>query len=136
MMAIRLQLGLFKSQVGQERHDSQKALLYILEALTRINQLHMQQRPHLPDLYDAGVIYQREDQTEDWKDIIQCLRDRHGDCEDLSAWRSAELRSRHGIPAKCFLTWRMIGSVYLYHVQVEYPDGKIEDPSRLLGMEG
>lgn len=56
-------------------------------------------------------------------------------CEDLSAWRCAELQVRQGIQAWPCFTYRVRpGGGYLYHIQVRYPDGRVEDPSRTLGM--
>jgi hypothetical protein len=56
-------------------------------------------------------------------------------CEDLACWRSAELRVRDKIEAKPTFIWKIRPSGgYLYHIQVKYPDGRIEDPSRRLGM--
>ena len=56
-------------------------------------------------------------------------------CEDLACWRAAELRVRYGIAAEPTFIWKVRpGGGYLYHIQVLYPDGRIEDPSRRLGM--
>lgn len=56
-------------------------------------------------------------------------------CEDLCCWRAAELQAE-GIAAHPVFVWRKIedGS-HLYHIVVRYPDGRIEDPSRRLGMK-
>jgi hypothetical protein len=56
-------------------------------------------------------------------------------CEDLACWRVAELRTRFGIDARPTFTSqvRPDGS-HLYHILVRLPDGRIEDPSRRLGM--
>jgi len=64
--------------------------------------------------------------------IPEVMRHRFGDCEDLSAWRVAELRLG-GVRA---IPWVVQSGNRLYHVQVRYPDGTIEDPSRRLGMRG
>ncbi len=56
-------------------------------------------------------------------------------CEDLACWRAAELRVRHGIKAQPTFTWKQRpNGGYLYHIQVQLPDGRKEDPSRVLGM--
>ncbi len=55
-------------------------------------------------------------------------------CEDLACWRAAELRVR-GIRARAFFTRdRRSDGTTLYHIMVKLPDGRIEDPSRQLGM--
>jgi hypothetical protein len=56
-------------------------------------------------------------------------------CEDLASHRAAELQVKHGIEAWPSFTYRMRPSgAHLYHIQTRYPDGRIEDPSRRLGM--
>lgn len=56
-------------------------------------------------------------------------------CEDLACWRAAELRVRHNIMAEPTFIWKLrANGGYLYHILVKYPDGRIEDPSRTLGM--
>jgi hypothetical protein len=53
-----------------------------------------------------------------------------GDCEDLATWRAAELRAV-GEPARV-IVYRSAPSVL--HAVVRRGDGRIEDPSRRLGM--
>lgn len=56
-------------------------------------------------------------------------------CEDLACWRAAELRVRYGIAAIPIFTCKpRANGGYLYHITVQLPDGRIEDPSRRLGM--
>jgi hypothetical protein len=56
-------------------------------------------------------------------------------CEDLACWRAAELRVRYGIKAVPTFIWKVRpAGGYLYHIQVKLPDGRVEDPSRALGM--
>jgi len=60
---------------------------------------------------------------------------RAGQCEDLACWRAAELVVRHGIQARPDFTCDARGDgSRLYHIVVRLPDGRIEDPSRNLGM--
>lgn len=86
----------------------------------------------LPPLYESGVRYRREPRgRERWQLAPTTASLGYGDCEDLATWRAAELRLDHGIPA--------YAAVYragprLLHVVVRFPDGSIEDPSRILGM--
>ena len=57
-------------------------------------------------------------------------------CEDLACWRAAELVVRHNIQARpVFMERRRSNGSYLYHILVRYPDGRIEDPSKILGMQ-
>lgn len=91
----------------------------------------------LPLLYKSGIRYRREPlvgsrRVERFQTARQTAKVGFGDCEDLAAYRVAELRLR-GIAAK---PWVIQPSAKMFHVQVRYPDGKIEDPSARLGMRG
>jgi hypothetical protein len=93
----------------------------------------------VPALYESGVRYRREEAKscwhpisggcEDWLSAWEVLRQGFGDCEDLAAWRSADLiaageRAR-AVPRRTREGW---------HIVVRRGDGSIEDPSRILGM--
>jgi hypothetical protein len=137
-------------------------LLFLLGTLADHNTRWLQANPgKAPSLYDSGVRYQREKNAEDWKDIVNILADKDGDCEDLSCWRIAELRVR-GVKAEPFLYWQNTAAGgRLYHalvwresVTADLPParstgpvlwaardrngkpqpGWVEDPSRVLGM--
>ncbi len=95
----------------------------------------LSRHPEAPDLYKSGVRYKRE-QVERWLAIPGVLREGVSDCEDLACWRAAELRVRHHLEAWPFWTKRVLPNGQpLYHIRVRYPDGTIEDPSRILGMK-
>ena len=103
----------------------------MLEGLTAFN-FALLSRFDLPRLYDSGVRYQREQPgREQWWTIPQVLERGYGDCEDLSAWRAAELRSM-GVPAFAYV---IRSGPRMFHAVVRYPDGSIEDPSRALGLK-
>jgi hypothetical protein len=107
----------------------------------------------LPPLYESGVRYREEAPGhEDWLDAPEVLRQRFADCEDLAAWRCGELRA-DGIEAEPVIKWQWINreamiaqgyppdklptrGVWLVHCCVRYPDGSVEDPSKILGMGG
>jgi hypothetical protein len=109
---------------------SRGALLHLLEALVRINLSFLRANSiKIPTLYDSKVVYKREPKTEIWKDIPTTLKAGGGDCEDLAAWRCAELRFA-GIAARPYIKWRK----KQHHALVLLPDGRIEDPSLALGM--
>lgn len=56
-------------------------------------------------------------------------------CEDLASWRAAELTARYGIQARpVFVEQPRPNGSMLYHIVVRFPDGRTEDPSRILGM--
>lgn len=101
----------------------------------------------LPPLAESGVRYatEREDlyspkPVEDWLLADVLLQRRYGDCEDLAAYRCAELRLR-GVNAHPQISRK--GNIW--HVTVAVYPGKPsrnsvgavvrrEDPSRALGM--
>ncbi len=132
-------------------------LVILLEALVQINEFHLLRgdesgRPY-PKLYKSGIYYREEKPGyEDWPDVPTLLRQGWGDCEDLAAYRAAELRVM-GIQAQAVIKWKWIprdrmveagyptnslprDGIWLVHCLVQYPDGSIEDPSKKLGMKG
>lgn len=73
---------------------------------------------------------------EHFREIPRIIENGGGDCDNLAAWRAAELRER-GIMARPFITWRQrADGGTTYHVCVLWPDGTHEDPSLLCGMGG
>jgi hypothetical protein len=130
-----------------DRVRSEQSLLLLMEAMCAINLLHLRQRRY-PKLYESGVVYRREDGTENWLDIPRVIEAGWGDCEDLVFWRVAELR-KEGVKAAPFAKWRRIDGVFKYHALVRrFSPGRdhfgrmvkanawLEDPSRRLGMNG
>jgi hypothetical protein len=106
-----------------------------LEYLTNINEWHLS-RKRYPPLYRSGVVYHTEPfGEEDWCDIPTCLEKGWGDCEDLGCWRAAELRNS-GIRAMPDFKHKVIAGITVIHILVKWPDGRIEDPSKVLGMKG
>lgn len=115
---------------------SNKTLQILLNALMLIDMDYLIANPGTPRLYDSGVRYELEPPgREEWQDIPTSLRRRTLDCEDAATHRAAELRVFDGIKAFPTFNWRLRASgAYLYHIQTGYPDGRVEDPSRRLGM--
>lgn len=111
----------------------------------------------IPPLYRSGVAYERErGPSEEFADVLTVLERGWGDCDDLVAWRVAELNEA-GFEADVRIYCRdgRTGRTdYSMHAQVRHPrfctcaswtrgvgicrgqhaKGKIEDPSRRLGM--
>jgi hypothetical protein len=112
-----------------------RVLESLVEALVAANVAFLEAFPRTPLLYESGVRYVEEPRgRDDWQDIPETLsRDKTGDCEDLAAWRIAELRVR-GEPARPAIRAGMLRGVLTYHVRVRRADGTVEDPSRKLGM--
>jgi len=90
---------------------SQLRMLWLMEALCRVNQTHVRQFDEFkkrglvergyPPLYRSGLHYETEKGTEIWPDIPSLLMGtmgkgnypgKWGDCEDLACYRVAELR--------------------------------------------
>jgi len=116
----------------------QQELTVMLEALVKLNRLQLRRAGRLPDLYHSGLRYRREardprtgQRREHWRTIGEVMDARGGDCEDLVSARVALLRER-GINAK---PWLKRAGPRMWHVLVKYPDGRIEDPSKRLGMK-
>lgn len=85
-------------------------------------------------LYKSGVVYKREPlNRECWQSAIITQMRRSGDCEDLVAWRVAELWATGETKARPECYSPRAG---LIHCVVRRADGTREDPSRLLGMGG
>ena len=84
-----------------------------------------------PPLYSAGVRYRREGTgKEHWQTASEMLASRRADCEDLVAYRLAELWSAGEKGARPVVTKR--GNTW--HVTLRRASGQHEDPSRKLGM--
>lgn len=120
----------------RERELSRKVLDVMLRNLFEIDVLYLRAHPETPLLYRSGVRYQEEPKgQEDWQDIPTTIGMGIADCEDVACWRAAELVVRYGIQARpVFKEQRRDDGSYLYHIVVRYPDGREEDPSRILGM--
>lgn len=109
------------------------------------NIAYLQFHPETPDLYEAGVTYKPErrrvvsgevlEYGEEWQTIPWVIYRGYGDCEDLGAWRAAELRQKYRIAANPYIkTRRMPNGFWRAHVVVRWPDGRLEDPAAKLGM--
>lgn len=133
-----------------------------LEGLTKLNEWQIQRSLRqaakgngypVPPLYLSGVRYEEDPPGhEDWRDCYKVLERGKGDCDNLVAWRCAELRVA-GVDCEPVLKWQWLSSadliaagyprkhtprkgVWLVHCLVRFPDGSIEDPSKILGMTG
>lgn len=131
----------------------------------------------VPLLYQSGIYWRREEPTgksacpggngqEQFLGIRQVIEQGYADCEDVCAWRVAELRlglaspRTRGLPPNAghpmatvipapfpmrargvdalpaFFSRQTGPSTWTYHIVVFWPDGTFEDPSRVLGMGG
>lgn len=108
----------------------QESIQIMLDTMTVLNGIYLRSHPDTPGIYESGVRYQRERDKEEWRTIPIALARRAGDCEDLAAWRAAELRCA-GIQARAIV---YKAAPRVWHCVVSLPDGTTEDPSRALGM--
>ena len=87
-----------------------------------------------PPLYKSGVRYKREPIGQEvWQTAKETLAKGYGDCEDLAAWRLAELwmSGETGARPECYSP-----RPGLIHCVVRRATGRREDPSKRLGMGG
>lgn len=86
------------------------------------------QSGQIPRLYKSGVVYRRERAPrERWLSCSLVIACGYGDCEDLSAWRTAE-QQVSGVDCEVWVAPSGSG----YHAVVRYSDGTTEDPSAIL----
>lgn len=135
-----------RSLVGTEDRELKRffPLILSLKCLTQINEWQLArfalQGTPLAPLYESGVRYQAEPLgEEEWLDIPSLYKQGWGDCEDIACARTAELRFQ-GIAAVPCLKSKPVpkpgGTITLVHIMVLWPDGTVEDPSKILGMGG
>ena len=82
----------------------------------------------VPPLYRSGVRYRWKLPGTGWDHAGIVVKRGSGDCKDVASWRVAELREQ-GVDARPYVVHTGGRN---YHVVVRYPDGIIEDPSRVL----
>lgn len=101
--------------------------------------------PWIPALYKAGIPYKREvcrtdvpGACERFLSPLQLLAERGrlgADCDDLAPWRAAErILGRHAPRDPDAMAVSIPSPGIGYHVIVRLGDGRIEDPSKVLGM--
>lgn len=121
-------------QIGLEVPWTLDGIRCALAAITTANRCIMREwrasGRHVPALYKSGVRYKRQP-PERFLAFPTVLRRGVGDCDQLCAWRAAELREA-GIDARAVPRMVRPG---LMHVVVLLPGGGIEDPSKRLGMK-
>jgi hypothetical protein len=131
--SIIVTIPLFQKNDKSDALASKRALLILLETLTRINQAYLANHPDSLPLYQSGIVYQPEFGTEEWQDIPTTFERGFGDCEDLAAHISAEFRMK-GINSQPYLRMQMHNNSFRIHALAQMPTGEIEDPSLKLGM--
>lgn len=133
-MKIQITLGA-RSTLRDSRYFA-LAVRAVMEGVIEANRIFLRHHA-VPPMYSLGLKYQSEPPgtTEEFADIPTVLSRGWGDCDDLVAFRIAQLRheGEHATPR---VSWRPAanGRPRLFHVLVRRADGTIEDPSALLGM--
>lgn len=116
--------------------DGPKSVQELMQVLVRIwTRYHSKPGRALPSLYSSGIIYQPESnvgQYEQWKRPMQTYEDGHGDCDDLTLYRTVELRCR-GIDAHPQTLAQRLASGTKMHERVVV-GGSVEDPSIILNQ--
>jgi hypothetical protein len=96
----------------------------------------------LPTLYDSGIVYDFQGETDRWLDAVRMVQEGKGSCNSLAAYRIAELRLA-GEDARPYIrtqtTRKPDGNLLdVFHVIVHRPTVPFphdwEDPSLTLGM--
>jgi hypothetical protein len=88
-------------------------LLILLNASTDVNEWSMRQREYTP-LLKSGVVYKPEppkslqERGEEFASVDTVYQRGWGDCDDLAPIYAAELRVKHGIPAKPCIKWKWL----------------------------
>ena len=102
-------------------------------ALVNLSQLRGGMRGRWRGVYRTCRYRREPPHADHWQTIRDLARSRAGDCEDLAAARCAELWQAGDRRARCVIKLVRPG---LMHVVVRRGDGRLEDPSRSLGMQG
>jgi len=121
-----------------ETPEGQMALDVAAEALTQINVQWLQLHPETPSLYESGIYYSLDSDTQKpWLSLPELYAAGRGDCEDIAFARAAELRVK-GIDARpCMMRWDQAWHAseegkWKVHWVVCLPDGTQEDPASKL----
>lgn len=115
-----------------------KAEIDLALAVTTAIDVWQLRRRRFPRLYESGVLYRPErceaahvpGACERFLSAEQALAEGWADCDDLAPWRTAELILAGDLRARAFCRPSEAG----WHCLVEHGDGRIEDPSAILGM--
>jgi hypothetical protein len=118
---------LIRTALPLEAQDLAHGMREVLTGLARAFAFGLRRRP-LPPLYSSGVRYAPEpglgSGEEEWADPWTVARRGWGDCDDLVAWRVAELLlAGEAAGVNCIWTGQR------YHVRVRRANGSLEDPS-------
>ena len=115
-----------------QRPVSVRQLNVLTRALCALNVDWLRRHPNAPTLKASGVRYRTQDiGFEFFKMVPEIIAAGSGDCDQLAAWRAAEIRVRYGVRAMPEVVQI---SPRMFHAFVRFPNGRAEDISAHLGM--
>lgn len=114
----------------------------VAESAVLANRLHLRAYPATPRLYASGVRYKNEPigLPDKLEDIPRLLKRGTADCLHLSSWLVAELRELDNEDATLVIKLPPLAQRLdpsrgrCFHVKVRRASGRLEDPSKRLGM--
>lgn len=121
---------------GSDKLLNARTLRLSMEYMVGCNRVFLEESKRLKykvlPLYRSGVVY---DRTTWWEPIPALYTRGYGDCKSLSAAWIAQAQHFKRIPSRP--VFRFVdnedGSID-YHILVQLSDGRVEDPSKVLGM--
>lgn len=115
-----------------ERYEARVSVIQsFIYALAKANDVWLSENPDAPRLYDSNIRYVEVEKTDDWCDIPEVLRRGYADCDDLAAWRLAELWREGESDAEPRADVIKEGNQILYHAFVARRTG-LEDPAKIV----
>ena len=134
MFTIQMRLAGWGPDTPPE--DIARVVTLLIEALATANMAQMRANA-FPSLQTRAIRYDLEESQELFDDATLVLSRRSGDCDDLAAYRLAEvwLEGDHG--ARAYVRWQPDPTNEIpwgFHAMVQRGNGQIEDPSTALGM--
>lgn len=122
---------------GPDRHVV--PVIFALNAMIGVNEWHIRRANKrtmkgegvpVPPLYASGVYYEEDPPgREDWRDCYVVLARGKGDCDNLVAWRVAELKAA-GFPAEPVIKYQLIPRDQM--IRIGYPANKVGDDGILM----
>lgn len=116
--------------------DIARVVELTIEALATANVAQMRANA-FPALSSGSIRYDIEESQELFDDATTLAARRSGDCDDLAAYRLAELWVAGEVRARARVRWQSDPSQEIpwgFHALVMRADGSIEDPSLECGM--
>lgn len=101
----------------------------LLEGVIEASRKQWRENPHWKPLYETKIRYQRSGPPERFQTSEQTRAKGHGDCDQMTVDRVAELREREGELGACAYVYKTGPNTW--HAVVRRGDGTLEDPARI-----